>query len=229
MYILVGGEKGGAGKSTLASMLAIEAVKHGKKVLLVDGDAQSTSSNWIARRKALTDLECPDVIKLDGDTFQSYLAKHEDKYDEVIIDISGRDSKELRVALSFVDLALFPVPPTLPSIETSKRIDELVGEYAKDNAHLQAALFVLWQVPTNAKAKEAALVDAVSFLQKIDNLEIADNYGCYRTAYQKAADVGISVSERLGDKYPKNPDASNEIRNLYFEILDYEKVMEEAS
>ena len=39
MILVVGGIKGGVGKSTLASNLAVLAARGGKDVLLVDGDS----------------------------------------------------------------------------------------------------------------------------------------------------------------------------------------------
>ncbi len=42
--ILVGGEKGGTGKSTVAINLAVEFAKTGQHVLLVDCDKQQTAA-----------------------------------------------------------------------------------------------------------------------------------------------------------------------------------------
>ena len=229
MYILIGGEKGGAGKSTLCVMLAIEAANKGRKVLLIDGDTQSTSSNWIERRRRLTDFACPDYERLEGQTFNKVLKKHQGRYDDVFIDISGRDSAELRTALGFVDLALFPLPPTVPSLETAVNLDALVGEFSKENKLLRGAVVVLWQVPTHSSTKRSSLKNAIEFLSLRQKLQLAKHYGCHRVPYQKAADVGISVTESFGSAYKKNEDAAREIRELYEEMLTYDDVLEQAS
>ena len=53
MIILVGGEKGGSGKSCLAQNIAVYLrTEKGAKVLMVDCDPQRTTSDWIQERKA---------------------------------------------------------------------------------------------------------------------------------------------------------------------------------
>lgn len=46
MILALAGQKGGAGKSTLAVCLAVEALARGQRVLLVDADPQGTARTW---------------------------------------------------------------------------------------------------------------------------------------------------------------------------------------
>ena len=50
MIILVGGEKGGTGKSTIATNLATMRTMKGIDTLLFDIDPQKTSTFWASRR-----------------------------------------------------------------------------------------------------------------------------------------------------------------------------------
>ncbi len=50
MIVLVGGEKGGTGKTTLAIHLAARRTVLGHDVLLVDTDKQGSASSWCAIR-----------------------------------------------------------------------------------------------------------------------------------------------------------------------------------
>ena len=47
MIVALAGQKGGAGKSTLAVCLAVEALERGERVLLVDADPQGTARTWV--------------------------------------------------------------------------------------------------------------------------------------------------------------------------------------
>lgn len=46
MIIVVGGIKGGSGKSTLTTNLTVNRALEGKRVLLVDADEQRSASDW---------------------------------------------------------------------------------------------------------------------------------------------------------------------------------------
>ena len=51
MILLIGGEKGGSGKSCLAQNLAIYLKKHrGMDVLILDADPQGTTTDWVQER-----------------------------------------------------------------------------------------------------------------------------------------------------------------------------------
>lgn len=48
---MVGGEKGGVGKTTLATHMAVARKAAGRSIVLVDADAQGTASTWSDIRK----------------------------------------------------------------------------------------------------------------------------------------------------------------------------------
>jgi chromosome partitioning protein len=50
MIVLIGGEKGGTGKTTLAIHLAAQLTASGRDALLVDTDKQGSASSWCASR-----------------------------------------------------------------------------------------------------------------------------------------------------------------------------------
>ena len=50
MVILIGGEKGGTGKTTLATNLAANLVLEGSDVLVIDTDHQGSFTTWSALR-----------------------------------------------------------------------------------------------------------------------------------------------------------------------------------
>ncbi|MRN48218.1 AAA family ATPase, partial [Brucella sp. 10RB9212] len=62
MIFLIGGEKGGTGKSTTAFNLASYLAMNNKDVLLVDADPQLSSSKAISRRNK----NYPDLFKIQG-------------------------------------------------------------------------------------------------------------------------------------------------------------------
>ena len=66
MIILIGSEKGGAGKTTVATNIAAMLAVNGRDVLLLDTDTQATSTDWGALRDENADLPRVTVLQKTG-------------------------------------------------------------------------------------------------------------------------------------------------------------------
>ena len=102
--ILIGGEKGGVGKSTITTNIAVEASYRKADVIIIDTDPQKTSLNWIDRRNELIENNNSNYPRIscvykDGN-IKDIVVDFASKYDLVLIDASGRDSKSLRTGES---------------------------------------------------------------------------------------------------------------------------------
>ncbi len=84
MIILIGSEKGGVGKSTLATNIVTFLAAHDKDVILVDSDRQGTSSDWFSERceTNLPKLECMSKF----DNIKQSLLDLSKRYEYVIVD-----------------------------------------------------------------------------------------------------------------------------------------------
>ena len=107
MVIIIGSQKGGVGKSTIAVNLCTVLAHQGKDVILVDSDRQSSSSNWAEDR-----AENPDLPKVNFvqkyDNLRATLKDLNNRYEYVVVDAAGRDSKELRTGLVAANILLMP-------------------------------------------------------------------------------------------------------------------------
>ncbi len=104
--IVVGAEKGGVGKSTMAFNLAAYLAQSGK-VLLVDTDTQRTSVKWDEARQEVGLEKVFDVI---GMTVKpaSFIVDQASKYDAVIVDVGARDYDALGNFARIADLVIAP-------------------------------------------------------------------------------------------------------------------------
>ena len=117
--------EGGTGKSTLAAHLAVEWMRRGQSVLVVDVDPQGTTVTWWMRR-AKVGTRTPPVVAI-GDLRQA-LPELATGQDITTVHTLGRLGKQLVGALVASDLALFPCKPTptdvwalAESVETPRR------------------------------------------------------------------------------------------------------------
>jgi chromosome partitioning protein len=88
-------------------------------------DPQGTASKWIGRRN---DVGLPVIhcAQKTGEVFATAkdLAK---RYELVIIDAGGRDSKELRSAMMAADVMLMPIQASIADLETLEHMSEVIG------------------------------------------------------------------------------------------------------
>ena len=75
MILTVGGEKGGPGKSTVATTMAAMRATDGRQVLLVNADAQSTSIHWATARRDHPEVPQVTTITLRGPKIHSEIAE----------------------------------------------------------------------------------------------------------------------------------------------------------
>jgi len=210
--VLFGGEKGGTGKTTLATNMAAMLSLQGKDVLLLDTDRQGTASFWATVRED-TEIE-PRIacVQKIGKGLASQVRDLAERYDEIVIDAGGRDSMELRYSLGVADRAYIPVQPFQFDIWTIRQMDELVEMAQGVNENLQAYL-LLNRVSTNPAVREDQETRDFFEQEYFQHLTLVDTVLRDRIAFRKSGRDGLSVVEWKQDKK-----AANEMNQLYKEV-----------
>jgi len=210
--VLFGGEKGGTGKTTLATNMAALLALQGKDVLLLDTDRQETASFWAAVREEAGIVPRIACVQKFGKGLAAQVRDLAARYDEIIIDAGGRDSMELRYSLGVSDRAYIPVQPFQFDIWTIRQMDELVEMAQGLNEKLQAFI-VLNRVSTNPAVREDEETRDFFQTESYQRLALLNSVIRDRIAFRKSARAGLSVVEWKQDKK-----AVNEIYQLFKEV-----------
>jgi len=211
MILVLGGEKGGSGKSCIAQNLSVWLQRKGHDVLLLDADPQGTSVDWSRERESNSAL--PDILveTAHGDIRKTLIDRAK-RYEVIVVDAGGADSVALRSALTVATHALLPFRPKRRDLKTLPHVEEMIVLAKAVNPDLIARA-VITQAPS-----------LPSQIQRIlDSKETCDSYGLpplqafttARNVYDDADENGSSVLEVGTD-----PKAIEEIESIARELWE---------
>lgn len=195
MILLLGGEKGGSGKSCLAQNLAVWLQARGGDVLLLDADPQGTTADWAAERADQGDLPAIPVVQAHGNIRQT-LMDLRGRYRQIVVDAGGADSEALRSAMTVATHMLIPFRPkrrdlkTLPKVENLAKLATAVNPSLVVRAVITQCPALPSQVQRILDAKDACSSFGV---QPLDAITTA------RNIYDDADENGRSVLESGAD------------------------------
>jgi chromosome partitioning protein len=214
MILVFGGIKGGVGKTTLATHMAILRANQSKDILLVDADDQATASDFTTvRNETLADQGGAGYtsIQLHGSAVRSEVLRLAAKYDDIVIDVGGRDTAGQRAALSVADIYVVPFLPGSFDVWTLDNVGTLVEEAQAFNEKLRAVCVI-----NRADAKGSDNADAAVIASEIPTLQYLDAPLGNRKAFRSAAAQGLAVTEVK----PSDPKAIAEVMRLFQSLFN---------
>lgn len=211
--IAVANQKGGAGKSTLATNLAVMFASEGNKVLLIDADTQqNTSLKWHADRAQYEDK----VVNLDvcGLTARNLLPSTQSfrkQYGVIIIDGGARITAEAHAAVGAADYLIVPVKPVKADVDSTATFLEVVAQSMEVRSDLTAGILIN-EVNERTSLAKLMIEELKSFEESFGIFE--QRIGSYQ-AFRDAISSGLGVvelDERSSEK------ASHQMRAFYEEL-----------
>ena len=198
-------QKGGVGKTTLATNVATALAIQKQRVLFIDADQQGSALDWSAARKG--ELLFP-VVGLPKDTLHREIPALGESYDWVIIDGPPRVYIVAKSAIAAADIVVIPVQPSPYDVWAAKEIVDLITEVRVIKAHLNAVFAVNHKIVGTAIGRDVAAALA-SYSVPVLEASISQRVG-----FAESAAAGQTVLETDAT----GPDAE-EIRALVAELM----------
>lgn len=124
-------QKGGVGKTTLATHLAVQATLDGARVALIDTDAQGSTAQWGMSRREEREAAEPTVI-IGAEALEDILeACRDEGFDYVFVDTLPNIQKAAIEPARFADFSLIPTGPTVLDIRAIGETVEAVKQLGK--------------------------------------------------------------------------------------------------
>jgi len=194
--ITVAQQKGGAGKSTLASNIAVALLQGGKRVALLDTDPQASLARWHGLRPEAAPkliFDAPSGWRVTG-----ALDKLRREADFIIMDTPPHADTDSRIAIRAADLVLIPLQASLPDLWACE------ATIALAEAEKRMHRLVLNRLPASGRLRDVVMAELARRKAPV----MAQTLG-NRSAFAAAFALGQGVTESAA----RSP-AADEMRAL---------------
>lgn len=197
MIITIANQKGGCGKSTIAVNLAVSLSIRGKNVVLVDADAQATSTKFLDdRRSAFPQKPSPWHLQSWGDILYDRINMLSHGHEYVIVDVGGFQSNTTDAAISACDKLVVPVLPSDPDLWATQQFVNFYNDLYQKEAHIiinryQTNRFIVKKIEADleklrhAKVMEARLHDRTIYAKCFSELKSVSEISHSSLAHQE--------------------------------------------
>jgi chromosome partitioning protein len=176
-------QKGGVGKTTLATNIATKFHLDGEKVLLVDSDPQGSARDWHACGNSEL-----SVVGLDRPTLDKDVQKISGGFDWIIIDGAPQLSNMAVSAIKCADLIIIPVHPSPYDIWASADLVEIIKtRHQLTDGTPKACFLISKQIGNTLLTKE------VNEVLGTHSFPVMKSFTTQRVAYVQSATTGGSV------------------------------------
>lgn len=209
MIISVVNLKGGAGKTTVATNLAVGLALKGHDVCIVDSDSgQQSATEWKNERQRETPTI--PVLSVPDKKFLQEVTNLTERYGTIIVDGAPRADNLIQETIILSDLILIPISPTMYDYRSFERFTEKYEEI-KRLKQMQKRPFATYVLLN--RVKRSQLTQSVLEGVKAYGIEVLDSRIADRNIYVYSSAEGLGVMETDDEK------AKAEMENLVNEVV----------
>jgi len=214
--IIVGNEKGGAGKTTVAMHLITGLLYEGYSVSSVDIDSRQRSlSNYIENRRnymANNKIELPlsshfvvNKSRLDSEEeakedekyrFAESLKRAKEKSDFVVIDAPGNDTFMSRLAHSYADTIITPINDSFVDLNLLARVNADDFRVERHGVYSE----MVWEAKIYRAQRDKGEIDWIVMRNRLTNLDANNKRNMAKAIKNFAKRVGCRLAEGLSER-----------------------------
>lgn len=213
--IVVGNEKGGAGKSTIAIHLVTTLLHAGAKVSVIDLDLRQQSMNrffanrrtWLEASNATapmpqfpsgmaaeTLLEAADDLQTER--LESLIAEAAQSTDFVVIDTPGANTRLARKAHQHADVIVTPMNDSFVDFDMLGQIDPVTLDLKKPSLYSEA----VWEARKNRAATSRQSIDWIVLRNRLAPTEARNRRRLDERVEALSRRVGFRIGPGLRDR-----------------------------
>jgi chromosome partitioning protein len=203
-------QKGGVSKSTTSIHFTYWLLKQGKRVLLVDADAQQSSSQWV---KGIEAVEVVCEVLSTPDELLEKIPILAEQCDYLVVDGPASLSEATRAILFRTDLAIIPVQPSGVDLRSSADTMRLVAQAQSVRGGQPHAALFLSRAVKGTRLKE----EAIALLEKNPGAVLLETTIHQKQAIADSSGQSATVWDMAGKPAA---DSAEEYDLLFKEILN---------
>ena len=211
MIIIVGCNKGGAGKTTTATNLAVGLAAKGNDVCLVDADPQRSAARWHQDREEAGHNPAITLVE-KRDNISQTLRAMDEKFDYVIVDVAGRNSREMITGAAVAQVIVAPHQASQLDLDTLAELQQQTVRIRDLNPDLKVFIYHA-MASTNPSVKETERREFLEYVSQFEEFQPLESISYYRKVYKDVIPIGQSVLEY------GNEQAIQEVQSLIAEVF----------
>ena len=211
MIAIVGCNKGGAGKTTTATNLAVGLAAKGNDVCLVDADQQRSAARWHQDREEAGHNPTITLVE-KRDNISQTLRTMDEKFDYVIVDVAGRNSREMITGAAVAQVVIAPHQASQLDLDTLAELQQQTVRIRDLNPDLKVFIYHA-MASTNPSVKETERREFLEYVGQFEEFQPLESISYYRKVYRDVIPTGQSVLEY------GNEQAIQEVQSLIAEVF----------